>query len=65
MKEGFFQNLLFYLSIYIVSVSCQGPFFASKYFFLIAKVYIKFQKLDIEFHLIMPNAILLFQNEVG
>jgi len=60
MKEGFFQNLLFYLSIYIVSVSCQGPFLRANIFFLIAKVYNKFQRLDKEFHLIMLNAILLF-----
>jgi len=33
MKEGFFQNLLFYLSIYIVSVSCQGPFLRANIFF--------------------------------
>ena len=44
MKEGFFQNLLFYLSVFMVSVSCQGPFLRA-ICFLIVKVYIKFQKL--------------------
>ena len=48
MKEGFFQNLLFCVSIYIVSVTCQGPFLRANISFLIAKVYIKFKKLDKE-----------------